>query len=90
MDACHIAQEHSFVPDMWQRLSAPDILIFLDVSYPTSQKRRSLDWQMADFEEQQTRLAHARQHADLVVNTDDLSINEVLDQVFTFINQVHG
>ncbi len=29
----HIAQEHSYVPDMWKRLSNPDILIYLDVSY---------------------------------------------------------
>ncbi|MBU0511729.1 MAG: hypothetical protein KJ638_08520, partial [Chloroflexi bacterium] len=32
--AHHIAQEHSFVPDMWQRLTKPDVLIFLNISYP--------------------------------------------------------
>ena len=29
----HIAQEHSYVPYMWQRLAKPDLLIYLDVSY---------------------------------------------------------
>ncbi len=30
----HIAQEHSYVADMWKRLTNPDILIYLHVSYP--------------------------------------------------------
>ncbi|MEI2607989.1 MAG: hypothetical protein V9G20_05095 [Candidatus Promineifilaceae bacterium] len=25
------AQEHSYVPDMWQKLTKPDLLIYLDV-----------------------------------------------------------
>ena len=28
--AKHIAQEHSYVPAMWQLLTNPDILIYLD------------------------------------------------------------
>ncbi len=40
----HIAQEHSYVKDMWQRLTNPDILVFLDASYPTTCQRRKLDW----------------------------------------------
>ena len=83
----HIAQEHSFVPDMWQRISHPDLLIFLDVSFAVSQQRRPLDWQKDDFEEQQARLSHARQHSDLVINTDNLSIDAVLATLIEFLNK---
>jgi deoxyadenosine/deoxycytidine kinase len=85
-NAHHIAQEHSYVPYMWQRISKPDILIFLDVTFPISQQRRSLNWKISDFEEQQKRLAHARKHADLIVNTDDRSISEILTGVLEFLD----
>jgi cytidylate kinase len=88
VDARHIAQEHSYVPDMWQIISGPDILIFLEVSYPVSQQRRALDWQLLDFEDQHKRLTHAREHAHLILNTDTLSITEVLQQVITYLDQV--
>ena len=83
--ARHIAQEHSYVPAMWQRIAAPDILIFLDVSFPVSQQRRPLNWTIDDFEEQQKRLAHARLHADFTINTDEFSIEEVLTTVRNFL-----
>ena len=85
INARHIAQEHSYVPYMWQRISKPDILIFLDVSFPVSQLRRPLNWNYSDFEEQQKRLAHARQYADLIVITDELSIAEILSTVLDFL-----
>lgn len=82
----HIAQEHSFVPQMWQKLVNPDVLIFLDVSYPVSITRRALNWQPADWEEQQRRLAHARTHANLYLQTDTLTPAEVLTAVVSFLN----
>ena len=81
----HIAQEHSYVKDMWQRLTNPDILIYLDVAYPTTCQRRKLDWTEADWQEQQHRLSHARANADLYLDTDKLSIEEVLNQANEFI-----
>ena len=81
----HIAQEHSFVQDMWKKLVNPDVLVFLDVSFPTTLQRRSWDWQEADYAEQQRRLAHARQHADLYLHTDELSPDEVFEQVLRFL-----
>ena len=82
----HIAQEHSFVKDMWRRLVNPDLLIFLDVSYEESLRRRNLDWRISDYNEQQRRLEHARQHADFYLSTDNLSPDEVEKQVVQFIN----
>ena len=83
----HIAQEHSYVKDMWQRLTKPDILVFLDASWPTTSQRRKLDWTEAEWQEQQHRLRHARANADLYLNTDKLSIQEILDRVVEFIRE---
>ena len=83
----HIAQEHSYVPDMWQRLTQPDLLIFLDASYLVTCHRRKLDWTEAEFAEEQRRLSHARQHADLVLDTDGMSREEVLKRVVSFLQQ---
>ncbi len=81
----HIAQEHSYVPYMWERITDPDVLIFLDASFAVCTARRRLNWTRADFEEQQRRLAHARQHADLLVDTSNLSIHQALDTVLEFL-----
>jgi deoxyadenosine/deoxycytidine kinase len=76
-DARHIAQEHSYVADMWKRLTDPDVLIFLDVSYPNTLLRRKLIWTKDEYQEQTFRLRHARQNADFYLNTDDLSVSDV-------------
>src|SRR4030066_1194398 len=66
----HIAQEHSYVPDMWRRLTNPDILIYLDVSYENTVLRRKLDWTFEEYSDQLHRLRHARQYADLYIDTN--------------------
>lgn len=79
--ARQIAQEHSYVPDMWQRLSRPDVLIFLDASYETCTARKRLNWTRAEYAEQHRRLAHAREHCRVYVNSDRLTADEVLLEV---------
>jgi guanylate kinase len=81
----HIAQEHSYVKDMWKRLTNPDVLIFLDAAYATSSRRRKINWSESDWEEQQRRLSHAKENADLYLNTDLLSIEEVRNKVVDFL-----
>ncbi len=81
----HIAQEHSYVKDMWKRVTNPDVLIFLDASYPVTLQRRRLDWQEADWAEQQRRLGHARQHANFYIDTDTLTIEQVTEKVVEFL-----
>jgi deoxyadenosine/deoxycytidine kinase len=81
----HIAQEHSYVKDMWQRLTNPDILVFLDASWAVTCQRRRLNWTEAEWQEQQFRLRHASEHADLYVETDTLSIEQVLERVVVFV-----
>ncbi len=76
-----IAQEHSFVPAMWQKLTRPDVLVFLDASFETCTRRRRLNWEIWEYEEQLRRLEHASRHADLHVGTDRLTPEQVLQTV---------
>jgi hypothetical protein len=81
----HIAQEHSYVADMWKRLTNPDILVYLHVSYPLTLIRRNMDWTEREYAEQLHRLRHARQFADFYVDTDSISSQEVFNLVLQFI-----
>lgn len=81
----HIAQEHSYVEDMWFQITKPDILIYLDVSYEISCERTQSTWSQKIFENQVERLAHARKNADLYIQTDGKSTDEVLNLVIESI-----
>jgi ABC-type glutathione transport system ATPase component len=80
-----IAQEHSYVQDMWQRLTRPIILVFLQASCSVGGKRRQMQWTESEWEEQQRRLNHARAHADFLLDTDSLGIDKVLGLVLEFL-----
>ncbi len=88
IDARPISQEHSYVPTMWQRITNPDVLIYLDVSFENAQKRRWLNWTPDEYAEQLRRLEHARQHAHLFVDTNPFTVGEVLDLVLRFLNSL--
>jgi ABC-type Mn2+/Zn2+ transport system ATPase subunit len=81
----HIAQEHSYVPYMWQRITNPDVLILLTATYTTCTLRRRLNWTEAEYSEQLQRLEHARRHADLIIATDDLTPAGVLAEALSFV-----
>lgn len=83
----HIAQEHSYVPHMWRRITNPDVLIFLDASFSICTARRRLNWLESDYLEQCRRLEHARQNASLTISTDSLSSQEVLSEALAFLQQ---
>jgi deoxyadenosine/deoxycytidine kinase len=76
--ARQIAQEHSYVPNMWQQISQPDVLIYLDASYETCSRRKSLNWSREEYQAQVERLEHARRHADIYIDGDLLSAQDVL------------
>jgi ABC-type glutathione transport system ATPase component len=80
-----IAQEHSYVADMWFRLTQPDILIFLQASYSTTKIRKKFDWSDKEYQEQQNRLRHALANADIIVDTDLLSPADVCSLVVSKI-----
>ena len=84
-DARHVAQEHSYVPDMWLQMTHPRALIYLEASFETINSRRRLNWTLSDYQEQLRRLTHAREHADLFLSTNDLTPEQLISQVLTFL-----
>ena len=79
-------QEHSYVADMWRRLTQPDLLIYLDVDYDAVRERRPLMGGGPNrLAEQHERLAHARAHCDLYLDTSNLPLDEVVSQVLDFL-----
>lgn len=86
----HIAQEHSYVQDMWQRLSHPDILIMLHVSFEETKRRKPLNWTMDEYQTQLTRLQHANEHAHIHIETDNLTPEELLDKALMKLEQLVG
>ena len=83
--ARQIAQEHSYVPDMWEVMTQPDILIYLDASYDTCTKRKNLDWTPVEYQAQVERLAYARKECDLYIQTDSLAPAEIADEVIRLL-----
>jgi cytidylate kinase len=76
-----IAQEHSYVPTMWRRITNPDILIYLDASYSVTVQRRMLNWTEAEYRIELDRLENARKNADIYIQTDHLNIDQVAETV---------
>jgi deoxyadenosine/deoxycytidine kinase len=85
--ARHIAQEHSYVKDMWERISKPSLLIYLEVSYENTIIRKRLKWSRNEYQTQIERLCHARNHADIYIDTNKLSSDEVFAQAIEGIQQ---
>ncbi len=84
-DAHDCAQEHSHVQSMWEKIARPDLLLYLDVSLATIRARLSVDWEQSYLDEMNRRLANARAHAHLMLNTDPLTRDQVLARAVEFI-----
>ena len=85
-NAREVVQEHSYTPTMWQRITRPDLLIYLDVSWQVAQQRRPTDAKAAWWDELSRRLRHAREHADLYIPTDELTTQEILARTMAFLS----
>lgn len=70
---------------MWQIIAKPQLLIYLHASFLISTARRNLNWQERDHSEQLRRLTHAREHADLSIDTDNLTPEQVLQKALDFL-----
>lgn len=80
-----VSQEHSNVPDLWQQFDRTSLLIYLDVSLEAQRQRRpDVTWDAEYLQTEHKRLAHARDHADLKINTSALTPDTVwyITQVF--------
>jgi len=83
----HIAQEHSYVPTMWKQLTNPDILVYLETSYLSTISRRNLNWTEEEYNEQIRRLQNARDNADIVIETDQFTVEEVASYAISQLKQ---
>jgi hypothetical protein len=90
-EASSAAQDHSYVPDMWQRLNPPGVLIYLDVSLAEAHRRgrTGMGWDQEYLDRQNERLRHARAHCNLYLSTDGLSEEDVLGRVVEFLEFGH-
>jgi deoxyadenosine/deoxycytidine kinase len=88
-NARRILQEHSYVPEMWQRIVAPDVLIYLDAGLATVRvRRRDPTFPEWLWQQENERLRHARTYCDFYLQTDDLTPAEVAGRVEAFLNTV--
>ena len=83
-DAYNVAQEHSCVHDFWNK-KHPDVLVMIDATLPTVKKRRVIYWGQDRIDTQHKRLADAKAHADLYIQTDDLDAAAVRQKVIDFL-----
>jgi thymidylate kinase len=73
---------------MWQQITNPDILIYLHVSYPVTLERKHFSWNEKEYQEQIKRMEHAINHADITVDTDKLSPDEVLQEILEKLSEL--
>jgi deoxyadenosine/deoxycytidine kinase len=85
-NAREVLQEHSYVPAMWQRITQPDILIYLDISEETARQRRPTSAPRGWWRTLEQRLSHAKKHADLYLRADQAAPHEVLEEVLAFLH----
>ncbi len=81
-----VSQEHSDVQDLWKQFGFPQILIFLDADLAGQQARRpDVSWDATTLAEERRRLRLAYEHADLRINTSNLSAGQVQEMVTAFL-----
>jgi RNase adaptor protein for sRNA GlmZ degradation len=84
-----VSQEHSNVPELWQQFDYPAVLIFLLGDLPSQRRRRpDVTWTAAALAEEYRRLAHARDHADLKIDTSGLSGESVLSLAVAYLRHL--
>ena len=84
-NAREVAQEHSCVPHLWCRFSRPALLVYLDVSPGVACRRRGMASPPSWWSSAAGRLRHARRQADLCIETDQLTPDQILDLTVSFL-----
>lgn len=80
IDAYVVSQEHSAIRDLWKHLS-PDMVVTLNADYSIVQERRGPNWPRWLYDLQQQRIADARHHSTLEVDTGSLSVQETVARI---------
>jgi len=79
-EAYVVSQEHSIITELWRHLD-PEYLVLLEADFEVVRQRRGGTWPRWLFDLQQERLRHAREHADLILDTGTLSIEQSLQAI---------
>lgn len=86
-DAHACGQEHSDIPTLWQH-QQPDLVIGLSITLDTLRARRRSDsWSGQIFSRQMERLRCGFDHADLMIDCNDIDQQTVLDSVLAWMRQ---
>jgi hypothetical protein len=83
-----VAQEHSHIPELWRHEVVPDVLIFLQASTRVVRRRGRYGMPSWELAQQRRRLAHARRHAHLRIQTDRLAPEKVEEVAASFLRNV--
>jgi RNase adaptor protein for sRNA GlmZ degradation len=87
-DARPVSQEHSNVATLWQQFDRASFLIFLYASLEDQVVRRQdVTWSAPAHQEEMRRLAHAREHADLRIDTGKMSPSEVYKLTISYLTR---
>jgi RNase adaptor protein for sRNA GlmZ degradation len=85
-DARPVSQEHSDVPELWRQFGFSRVLIFLDNDLLGQRTRRpDVAWSEEALALERRRVQDAREHADLRLNTANLTADQVLGLVLAFL-----
>jgi len=82
-DARQISQEHSGLRRLWRRTFVPDLLVYLSASAASVTQRLGFRPYGDTYNRQVARLELARAEADILVETDPLSAEQVLELVLS-------
>ncbi len=83
-----VSQEHSNVSTLWQKFDRTRVLIYLDAGLESQRQRRpDVTWDAANLQMEQICLAHARDHADLKIDSSALTPESVWRIVDAFLQQ---
>lgn len=81
-----ILQEHAISKKMWRR-SNPDILVYLSCNLETANNRRSFSWGQRKLDSQKELLSDAFMHADVKLETDNLSKKGVCQRIIDYLKK---
>ncbi len=87
-DVRPVSQEHSNVPSLWRHFEKPQWLIFLNVSLEAQRARRpDVSWSGQWHRTEQLRLQQARDHADIVIDTSQMTPVSVAELTVLFLER---
>lgn len=85
-DARPVSQEHSDVAELWKQFGFTRVLIFLDNDLMGQRARRpDVTWSEEALAIERRRVQDAREHADLRLNTTNLTATQVLGLALAFL-----